>query len=1043
MRCRPRSKAFAWIAAALVASAARSTNAQDAAVAIDPAAGAAIAREIAPGRTDRYTLRLDANQSADLIVGDSDGLTVAVADTAGAEKLRLDRETTPDGAVRLCWVAAAAETDIIMVTAPPGVRPRRYTLHVVGVRAATETDRARAAALAAFAEADRLLARRSASGYREAVPLFERAAAAFESSGDRAEAAMAFFRLAQTYSRTSQYLKGVEANLRSAALRHEIGDRRSEGTALHNAGAQYYSLADYASARRYYEAAATLRREADDRNGEAYTLVSLGEVEQAEGDLERALEHKQQATALWQALGDKEGEAIGLNDVGNAYRALGYFQDALTAYTRAVAIRREVDDKNGIAQTLLQVGNLHLILGDVDRALEAYEEALPLRRLAGAPRGEAYILSAMGSALTSRGDWTAALERLSAAANIFHTIGDRDGEAQAMRLTGRLHLRRGDAALALDPLNRALELSRGIGGRRSVAYVELALGDANTALGRAEVARDHYQRAWNVFHVVRDRQGEAASLAELAMVERRLDRLDEARAHAAEAIALIESLRAAVVNDDLRTSYLAAVHTAYVTAIDVEMALDAARPGDGHAAIALAISERARARGLVDLLTRATLSIDRGVDPELVARERQLGARIEQATERLARLVNASNRADDVARAERAADDLITDLRDVEDQIRTRSPQYAALMQPPRVDAAAIQHLLDADTVLVEYALGGARSYAWVVTPRSLRAFTLPPQPEIERAAARAYDLLSRGVHRATQFQTERALAAVASLVLTPLAATLTAPRVVVVAEGALQYVPFGALPIGSTPLMARHEVVMLPSASTLDAMRRGDRGSVAPVRELAVFADPALGADHPAAGGAALDRLPFTRAEADAIVAFAPRARTVKAVDVDATRAAALAELGQSRIIHFATHALIDDRRPELSGIVLSLVDRDGRPVDGFLRLHEVYNMPLAADLVVLSACRTALGKDVRGEGLVGLTRGFLYGGASAVVASLWDVRDRSTAELMTRFYRAMFRDGLRPAAALRAAQASMWRDPRWAAAGYWAGFTIQGDWQ
>jgi hypothetical protein len=158
---------------------------------------------------------------------------------------------------------------------------------------------------------------------------------------------------------------------------------------------------------------------------------------------------------------------------------------------------------------------------------------------------------------------------------------------------------------------------------------------------------------------------------------------------------------------------------------------------------------------------------------------------------------------------------------------------------------------------------------------------------------------------------------------------------------------------------------------------------------------------------------------------------------------ATALAEMGRYRIVHFATHALLNSRHPELSGIILSLVDRDAQPIDGFLRLHDVYNLPLNADLVVLSACRTALGKDISGEGLVGLTRGFMYAGAPAVVASLWDVRDRSTSELMTRFYRAMLRDGLAPAAALRAAQASMWRSPRWSAPAHWAGFILQGDWQ
>jgi CHAT domain-containing protein len=137
-----------------------------------------------------------------------------------------------------------------------------------------------------------------------------------------------------------------------------------------------------------------------------------------------------------------------------------------------------------------------------------------------------------------------------------------------------------------------------------------------------------------------------------------------------------------------------------------------------------------------------------------------------------------------------------------------------------------------------------------------------------------------------------------------------------------------------------------------------------------------------------------------------------------------------------------LNSQHPKLSGIVLSLYDEQGRPIDGFVRAHEIYNLKLNAELVVLSACRTALGREIKGEGLVGLTRGFMYAGTPSVVASLWDVRDEATSELMSRFYERMFKDRMRPAAALRAAQVSMWREKRWAAPYYWAAFILQGEW-
>jgi CHAT domain-containing protein len=190
--------------------------------------------------------------------------------------------------------------------------------------------------------------------------------------------------------------------------------------------------------------------------------------------------------------------------------------------------------------------------------------------------------------------------------------------------------------------------------------------------------------------------------------------------------------------------------------------------------------------------------------------------------------------------------------------------------------------------------------------------------------------------------------------------------------------------------------------------------------------------------------RLRFSRQEADEITRLAPEEKRFEALDFAASRATAMsADLGQYRIVHFATHGLINNQHPELSGMVLSLVDEQGHPQNGFLRLYDIYNLRLGADLVVLSACQTALGKEIKGEGLVGLTRGFMYAGAPRVVASLWRIDDRATAEFMKRFYQAMLGEGLRPAAALRAAQVSMWKERRWQSPHYWAAITFQGEWK
>src|SRR6185436_2255960 len=251
--------------------------------------------------------------------------------------------------------------------------------------------------------------------------------------------------------------------------------------------------------------------------------------------------------------------------------------------------------------------------------------------------------------------------------------------------------------------------------------------------------------------------------------------------------------------------------------------------------------------------------------------------------------------------------------------------------------------------------------------------------------------------------------------------------------------------------------------------LRRERAGRRPPAGLVAVLADPVFGRDdprlgrgilassQPAAGrprglesvaqAAGLDgfpRLPASRREAELILRSVPPEESLRAFGFDASRERVLAgALEPFRIVHFATHGLIHPEHPELSGIVLSLLDTHGRQRDGFLRLHEIYDLHLEADLVVLSACRTALGQEIRGEGLSGLTQGFFHAGASRVVVSLWGVDDEATAELMGRFYHGLLRQRLPPGQALRAAQLALAADSRRSSPYFWAGFTLQGEWR
>jgi CHAT domain-containing protein len=291
--------------------------------------------------------------------------------------------------------------------------------------------------------------------------------------------------------------------------------------------------------------------------------------------------------------------------------------------------------------------------------------------------------------------------------------------------------------------------------------------------------------------------------------------------------------------------------------------------------------------------------------------------------------------------------------------------------------------------------------------------------------------------------------------------------------------VPFAMLPLPGSgePLLSAHEIVVLPSASALAVLRSEIAGRKPAPKLLAVFADPVFDAADPRAGGAGatsgtaagpppassarmlehlagpgdgtaavlkIPRLPFTAQEADQILRIGRDASNLRAVGFQASRAAATGgQLSQYRYLHFATHGYLDLERPSLSALLLSQIDEKLQPQDGFLRVTDIYNSRLSAELVVLSACQTGLGKEVRGEGLMGLTRAFLYAGAPRVVVSLWNVNDRATADLMTVLYRGILREGKSPAAALRAAQLELRKQKRWESPYYWAAFVQHGEWK
>ncbi|MEP6742933.1 MAG: CHAT domain-containing tetratricopeptide repeat protein [bacterium] len=591
-----------------------------------------------------------------------------------------------------------------------------------------------------------------------------------------------------------------------------------------------------------------------------------------------------------------------------------------------------------------------------------------------------------------------------------------------------------------------------------------------------------------------------------------------------DALQTIETLRSGSLRaDEARTTFLATTKDVFdeTTGDLAEMALLSAPAGGqlsgkalDYAAEAFKVSEQSRARSLLDLLSETGSSITEGIPADLLKRKQEnLDRQQEIAEELLGVSLTPDQQKKKPSDLEAELEQLQTGFDDIENQIRTASPRYASLTggQPLSL-ADAQQRVLDDQTVLLEYSLQPDASYLWAISKSGVSLFKLPARPALEKLATdlRAQLIPSKLQRRivgidvtadpqrglgvsATPFAEDAAAFVTASnavykAALEPAAAVITDKRLLIVPDGALNYVPFEAF-VTSAPsadysslpyLIKSNEIVYAPSASVVGAIRQ--QGNTRSGTAMLIVADPVFnskdtrarsavsssanaetrglgiqsaltdvaGADAAASAesskmqGLPLVRLAGTRLEAEQIVKLAKASHTQADVwlDLDASEDNVDArDITKYRILHVATHGLLNAERPQFTGLVLSLVGNKNE--DGFLRTDEVFNLKLGTPLVMLSACETGLGKEKRGEGVMGLTRAFIYAGAPTVGVSLWSVADKSTADLMTDFYkRLLASQTASPSGAMREAQLAMIAGKKYSAPFYWAPFVLIGDW-
>jgi CHAT domain-containing protein len=834
----------------------------------------------------------------------------------------------------------------------------------------------------------------------------------------------------------------------------------------------------------------------NDKTGLARSYFLIGVSLMVQNILPEATQNFERALQLWRDLNDRSGQADALIRLSWVEDRKGEWQSAITYLTEAQSIVDERAEPKKMGQILTGLADAFNESGLPENGLVLYQRALEYYRQTSDPHLLYYANWGVGETYYLLRNYTEAQKHLQE--SLKYVSDDSLQAASSFQYLGRVYIATKEYSTALPYLQKALTALTRAANPLEAAQVRALIGQVYQEQGQLEVARQNYRQALTTFSALTDRLDQSAVYYALGRLELKAGKLDDAENYLHQSILVTENIRRVSASTDLTAAFTATTHERYENYVDCLMRKDQTHSNQGFVTRAFESSEFARVRSLTELLLATKTNIAPGIDPELARQEKSLRQSLRVKEDEKVRLLGTDYDKKTLDVLEGGLGRLESEYKQVTDSIRSRFPAYEQLSRPTAWSAKQIQEqaIGDDQTLLLEYMLGDEHSYVFAVTRTEISSFTLPARVQVEDAARSFYILLTANQPQPGDTIEQRqarvadanahlddATAAFSKLVLGPVMSKLGKKRLIIVPDGALQYIPFQALVVpgkvdgndaaaklqtsDQVPLILDHEIVNEPSASALALVLSETAQRKQAARSVAVLANPVFEADdqrvkrsgqqtaQPTPGnqikeafrdvgigdGLRIPPLPASGVEANAIMALVPWGTGYKAEGFDASRATITRpELGQYRIIHFATHGLVDYEHPELSGLVLSLVDENGKPQDGFLRLHDIYNLKLSADLVVLSACNTGLGKEVKGEGLMGLTRGFMYAGAGGVAASLWKVDDEATAELMKRFYEGMFSRGLTPAAALREAQLSMWRLKRWHAPYYWAAFVIQG---
>lgn len=868
-------------------------------------------------------------------------------------------------------------------------------------------------------------------------------------------------------------------------LAEKTGNPKLIARASFSAGEFFYRKRDLARMIEFQEKALRYFHEAGDKSGEAETMTYLAYSYVMDNDRVKGREIARQAVNIARESGEARTLAFALLALGDADQRMGNWHTAFTSFTEAETFFPDNLDLTEKAILFDRFGVFYETYGNLRLAQNYYQKSLELFRQAENVFGVSELLTVLGQIFQQLGETDKAIACFTEAYEIAKKSKDPVSLGMAEENLGAIYLGNGEFNKAFFFYQSALKNYKKVGMKHLIASATEKLGGLYERQNKNDAARTEYLSALEMNRAISSTFAVAQTLHKLGQLANSENETEKALSYISESVELTEKLHGDIANSKLKRSYLAEVYGRYELYIDLLMKMERLYPEKNYDLRALQVSERIRARSQLETLQLAQVDFSKGADAEMISRERETRALLNKKADELTDLLSSNAEKQQIQKITDEINWLTNAHEEIKANLKQTSPVYLTIRNPAPFDVAEFQNrILDDKTILLEFSFGKDESYLWILDKTQLSTYRLLPRRQIESRIKNLRSLLAEREMRENEtvenyqeriIQAEKLYWQEARLlseeILGQAAAQITDKRLVIVADGDLQYFPLGALPLPGAnteePILLTNEIVYEPSAQMLFLLADNFQPSFpAASKDLLVFSDPVFSADDARlskdlkiddnfpskASGAnalryveslkSLPRLTASKEEGNLVADVIGWEKADVLTGFSATRERALSsEVSDYKIVHFATHAIINEENPELSGIVLSRFDMQRLKMDEIVRLQDIYGLNISADLVVLSACNTGIGKEIKGEGLMSLNSAFLQVGAKSVVSSLWKVEDYATLETMKIFYQILVREKATPSQALRQAQIKMRQNERYRSPFYWAAFTVQGD--